>query len=110
MPSVFNSHQERDFIHEAKGKDGKPVIYRLIHNKVTEVPSDVLAAIRKDIPQRDNDKLIEGAKDISRARSSERARLNAEIARADAAEKENGDLKARIEALEKLTSGKRGTA
>ena len=110
MASVFNSSVEKDFIHEGKGKDGKPVVYRLTHNKVTEVPDEVIAAIRKDIPQRDSDKLIEGDKKIARARASERARLNAETARADAAEKVNGELKARIESLEKILSGKKGAA
>lgn len=110
MSSVFNSHRERDFIHSVPGAGGKSITYRLIHNKVTEVPDAVLEAMRKNLSPSDNEKLIEGDKSIARARASSKALLNAEKLRADAAEKENADLKARIEALEKLMKGKNGNA
>lgn len=110
MISVFNTNRERSVVHTIKGADGKPVHLRLLPNKLTQIPDEVLPDIRRNLTESQNAELIVGDEEISKARASQAALLNAEKARADGLASENEALKKQIEQLQKLSEGKKGRA
>ena len=110
MISVFNTNRERAVLHTIKGEDGKPVHLRLLPNKLTQIPDEVLPDIRRNLTESQNAELIVGDEEISKARASQAALLNAEKARADGLASENEALKKQIEQLQKLSEGKKGRA
>ena len=70
----------------------------------------MLPEIRKSLTDSQNAELIVGDEEISKARASQAALLNAEKARADGLASENEALKKQIEQLQNLSAGKKGRA